>query len=251
LKAPLREMAKISLEFLEEDTEMAACPVCKMVLDEPTSGCPEGHVVCRSCYLTELAKKQQCPVCKFATEQSRLQYCRPLENCIGKLQSRCTNGWKGREGGGGGAPPPSKRAKLEPDSKVDHKDPGEEETQWCSWRGLVCDLPAHLATSCAHETLACPNAGVGCTASLVRKDAARHASEHCGFRQVACMHCRNPFEARALKEHEGGCPEAKIMCPNAGCGETLPGNGMAVHRGECGREKVTLKSKPCPLNTKP
>ncbi|KAJ1480027.1 hypothetical protein T484DRAFT_1957511 [Baffinella frigidus] len=108
---------------------------------------------------------------------------------------------------------------------------------------MVCELSTHLAGTCGHEPVECPNAAAGCQESVMRKDAARHASEACAYRLSPCTHCRALFMARDLAEHEGICPEAQVECPNAGCGVTVARGGMAEHRGGCGREIVAC---PCP-----
>ena len=36
-----------------EGGETAACPLCMMVLEQPAAGCPEGHSLCRECYVAE------------------------------------------------------------------------------------------------------------------------------------------------------------------------------------------------------
>jgi hypothetical protein len=122
---------------------------------------------------------------------------------------------------------------------------GVEGAQRCSWRGRVCELAGHLAQSCLHEAVKCPNAVAGCTESMLRKDAVRHASETCAYRKNRCAHCGNAFEARALVGHEGSCPEAQIECPNAGCGVTVARGGMGEHRGVCGREEVECLCPGC------
>ncbi|KAJ1491248.1 hypothetical protein T484DRAFT_1775196 [Baffinella frigidus] len=242
----------MEVAWLEEGREMAECPGCMLVLDQPTVGCPEGHALCRPCYVAELHKTH-------------------LE-----LRLRCKNGpedGEGEGGGEGGAPPQAKRAKLElaasmgaDDLRTElgrlgldaegergelvarleenrRNDAGKEGAQRCSWRGRVCDLAGHLSESCGWEAVKCPNAVAGCTESVLRKDAARHASETCAYRKNRCAHCAIAFEARALAGHEGSCPEAQIECPNAGCGATVARGGMAEHRGLCGREEVEC---PCP-----
>jgi len=255
--------------WLEEGREMAECPICMMVLADPTTGCPGGHALCRKCYVAELHKRKECPTCRHATDESRLQRCLPLEGLIGQLRMQCKHGpEEGAGGGEGGAPPSAKRAKLEPAQSMsvgdlreelqrggvgtsgekdelaarleEHRrsNAGEEGAQRCSWRGRVCELAGHLAESCLHEPVKCPNAVAGCTESMLRKDAARHASETCEYRKNRCAHCANAFEARALVGHEGSCPEAQIECPNAGCGVTVAREGMGEHRGVCGREEV-------------
>ena len=114
--------------------------------------------------------------------------------------------------GEGGAPPRAKRAKLEPvesmsadDLRTELKRRGvdaegqmtelasrleedrrgdaseQEEGEWCSWRGRVCELAGHLAESCAYEPVQCSVAG--CNKLVPRKDAARH-TETCEYRTV-------------------------------------------------------------------
>ena len=275
-KQKTRNMAggvPIDTAWLEEGREMAECPVCFMVLEHPTTGCPEGHALCRQCYVAELHKRKECPTCQHATDETRLQRCRPLEGLIGQLRTRCKNGPAGAGGVEGGAPPSAKRAKLEPAQSMscddlreelgrggldmkgkkgvlaarleEHRrnDAGVEGAQRCSWRGRVCELAGHLAESCLHGPVTCPNAAAGCKESVLRKDAACHASETCAYRKNRCALCANPFEARALVGHEGSCPEAQIECPNAGCGVMVERRSMVEHREGCGREEVGC---PCP-----
>jgi len=253
------------LEILVEKKEKATCSVCLMVLEHPTSGCPEGHVFCRQCYVAELCKRKQCPTCRHSTDESRLQRNRPLEEFIGELPTRCKHG-EGEGGGKGGAAPQAKRAKLEPAESMSAEDlrtdlgrrglsaigkkgelvarleeqrrseAGVERAQRCDWKGMVCELAGHLAESCGFEPVKCPNAVAGCKESVLRKDAARHASETCAYRKNRCVHCRLPFEARALPEHKASCPAAHMMCPNAGCGVSVSRASMGGHRGVCGRE---------------
>ena len=61
----------IQTAWLEEGKDMAECPVCLMMLHEPTVGCPEGHALCRQCFVAELHRRKQCPVCGHATDESK------------------------------------------------------------------------------------------------------------------------------------------------------------------------------------
>ena len=145
-----------------------------------------------------------------------MQRCRPLEGAIEKLRTRCSHA---------------------PESV------GEVEIAGCEWVGQVREVSAHLAESCEWEALPCPNAAEGCQESLLRKDAALHASETCAYKTSPCAHCGARF--RALAEHEGICPDAKIACPNAGCGVAVARGGIEAHRGVCGREQVACPSPGC------
>jgi len=90
--APTPKMADIAPEWLEEGGETAACPVCFMVMKEPTIGCPEGHALCRACYLQVLGYTRYCTICQHPTDASKLQKCRLAEELIGRLWLRCKHG---------------------------------------------------------------------------------------------------------------------------------------------------------------
>ena len=68
-------MAGIEPAWLEEgqleEQATATCPVCKLVLEQPTSGCPEGHAACNKCYVEELSHRQRCPTCRHPTDESK------------------------------------------------------------------------------------------------------------------------------------------------------------------------------------
>ena len=194
---------------------------CFMVLDQPTTACPEGHALCRECYVMELSLRRKCPLCQHPTDPSRLQKCRPLEDFIGDLRMRCKHG-----------------------PEVGDEDANLEPLQ-CGWRGRVSQLAAHLAESCAYEPVPCPNAAAGCQESVLRKDAARHASETCEYRSRRCAHCRALLMSCNLPVHERICPQAQIECPNIGCGVTVARRSMAKHRVVCGREQVKCPCLGC------
>ena len=141
---------KIDPAWLEDGKDMALCPLCLMVLDQPTVGCPEGHAFCRKCYVTELSHRKKCPLCQHPTDSSRLQRCRPLEDLLAEMRVRRKHGPQG-EGG--------------------EKDTNLELLQ-CSWRGKVCELAGHLAHSCAYELVQCPCPG--CEERMVRAKVEEH-----------------------------------------------------------------------------
>ena len=143
---------KIDPAWLEDGKDMALCPVCLMVLDQPTVGCPEGHALCRQCYVTELSRRKKCPLCQHPTDASRLQRCRPFEDILAEMRVRCKHGPEG-EGG-------------EQDTNM--------ELLHCSWRGKVCELEGHLAHSCAYELMQCPCPG--CEERMVRAKVEEHVA---------------------------------------------------------------------------
>ncbi|KAJ1470992.1 hypothetical protein T484DRAFT_1845638 [Baffinella frigidus] len=139
---------KIDPAWLEDGREKATCPVCIMVMERPTAGCPDGHALCLNCYATELSYRKKCPLCQHPTEESFLQRCIPLEEFIGDLRMRCAHGPEG--------------ANLAP--------LGE---RWCSWRGKVCDFQSHLAV-CGREEVQCPCPG--CEERMARAEVEGHVA---------------------------------------------------------------------------
>ena len=91
-------------------------------------GCPEGHTLCCWCYVAELYTRNQCPICNYPTDSSRLQRCRPLEGLIGQLRTRCTHSEQGEEGEGvdGGGGKRAKWAKLQPAESISIDGPSNE-----------------------------------------------------------------------------------------------------------------------------
>ena len=65
-------------------------------------GCPDGQMLRCQCYVVELYKRNQCPICNYHSDSSRLQRCRLLEGLIGQLMTRCKHSKQGEEGEGWG-----------------------------------------------------------------------------------------------------------------------------------------------------
>ena len=250
--------AQIHTAWLEAGKEKVECPVCLLVLDQPTVGCPEGHALCSPCYVDELSRRQQCPVCSHPTDPSRLSRCRPLEDIIADLPLRCKNGPES-------AGQLHKRVKpgKEPSAHELRTELGRllmditgnaetlrarmkryqqcEAAGRCSWQGLVHQLKSHLVESCQYEPVSCPN---GCAELILRKDATRHASETCAYREALCQHCLFLFKANYLSEHEDICSAAQIECPNAeaGCTDRTLRKDAAHHATECAYRQVVCKN---------
>ncbi|KAJ1494107.1 hypothetical protein T484DRAFT_1766629 [Baffinella frigidus] len=169
-------MARIPIapEWLVEGEDTATCPVCLMVLVQPTIGCPEGHALC---------KTKMCPCCRHATDESRLQKCRLAEELIGRLWMRCKHG----EEPGPPSPPdaPLVKHKKEPlgwsspDLRKELRRRGVD-AEGGGARELAARLEEHLEEHAA-----------GCTESVLRQDAAR-----------ACLLCAHGEEGPPA---DGGC----------------------------------------------
>ena len=254
--------------WLEDRVDKAICPVCMMVLDQPTVGCPEGHALCRDCYLESLSRKKECPVCYRPTDEVMLRRSQSLQDFVGNLRVRCKHGLEE------GIPPPeAQRCNPEPVKSMSTDDVRKELEQrgmsckgrrgrlvarlkehrqhdtcqqaahLCSWRGRISQLQLHLAETCGYESVECINSAMGCRESMLRKDAARHASETCEHRPSRRAPSSTLSVTRDLQENEVSCPEGQADCLNAGCGDTVASRSMAEHRGVCGREEVAC---PCP-----
>eukprot|EP00290_Baffinella_frigidus_P050073 CAMPEP_0180397388 /NCGR_PEP_ID=MMETSP0989-20121125/35998_1 /TAXON_ID=697907 /ORGANISM="non described non described, Strain CCMP2293" /LENGTH=64 /DNA_ID=CAMNT_0022399819 /DNA_START=71 /DNA_END=262 /DNA_ORIENTATION=+ len=44
--------------------DLATCDVCMLMMEIPTSGCPEGHAFCKKCIIAWLQKNSGCPNCR-------------------------------------------------------------------------------------------------------------------------------------------------------------------------------------------
>ena len=215
---------QIEVEWLEDGENTPQCPVCMMLLDKPTSGCPEGHLLCRGCYVESLSTRKKCPICNHPTDETKLVRCRPLEDIILQMRVRCKHGLEvgsapaeaqmEAEGDGEGG---GESANLEllhltawqrawrsisevmrawngGDGAADGggahavHEAGQEVADRCSWRGRVCELAGHIAEGCGYEPVECPNSVAGCKESVPRKDVARHASETCAYREAHPTH---------------------------------------------------------------
>ena len=58
------------LEEEEHHKNSVTCFVCTHLMEQPTSGCPDGHAACRICYVECLDRKEECPQCRHPTDES-------------------------------------------------------------------------------------------------------------------------------------------------------------------------------------
>ena len=72
--------------WLVEYDDIVKCPICLSLLKVPTTVCPQGHAVCRDCYVAELAFRKKCPLCKHPAGE--LRRCRPFEDLIRLMESQ-------------------------------------------------------------------------------------------------------------------------------------------------------------------
>ena len=107
----------------------------------------------------------------------------------------------------------------------------------CEWVGTVGTLEEHVAT-CKLTLVPCPkqckddNDAVKC---LLKKDLEGHLQTDCPNRDHECKHCgkKSPY-AFITQVHDGKCRKKVILCPNAGCGDTMERQQVRKHvRTKC------------------
>lgn len=97
----------IDPDFLEVKFDDVICTLCFGVMDEPTSGCPDGHSFCSTCINTELRIRKKFPLCRhIMADGPHLVRNRPLEGMISQLRVKCPYGPK--------QPPPKQPPPTEP-----------------------------------------------------------------------------------------------------------------------------------------
>ncbi|KAJ1466979.1 hypothetical protein T484DRAFT_1860164 [Baffinella frigidus] len=208
--------------------EAFICSVCANVVNEMTTGCDEGHGMCRVCYIKAIETSPKCPFCKEPTSRDKLQRNRPFDDLVAKLQMRCKHGRHIKGAGGSAAAAAtagSKRKKAELDKALH-----------CPWVGAVSAFDTHLAVECLHEMVRCTNAKHGCHFESLRGDQGRHLAD-CVARAVKCKHCSAFFPKNKIAVHDNKCLEVPVRCPNAfkGCNvKNLTRGGSAGHVLVCG-----------------
>lgn len=178
------------------------CGVCANLVNEMTTGCDEGHGICRLCYVTAIATSPSCPFCKQPTSADKLRKNRPFDDLVGALTMRCKHGQHIKGAGGSEAAVGSKRKQA------------ALKLIWrCPWVGTVSAFDAHLVDECRRELVPCMNAGDGCPLLMRRPDMAMHAID-CVGRPVKCTHCKKIYPQHEIEfgMHTEECAEAPVSC---------------------------------------
>ena len=249
------------------------------VFVEPTSGCPQGHACCHTCYESVLASEQKkCPTCRYPTSTANLVRLRPLEDLLNKTLVKCKHAKVGEDGAAQGPvnkqlPRACKRAKISASvagsAGLQEEEGGAGEGAavegeaggaggGCSWTGHLGEVESHLQSSCSFALVPCPfaappndDAGVhswmyevdGCSELFLRRDLEKHAAE-CEYRKVDCPHCKSEVCFHELEDHEEECDERAVECENEGCSVTVVQGEMDGHRqNDCAFETIA-----CPCN---
>jgi hypothetical protein len=244
------------LQGYEKDTvEASTCPLCYGVMEDPVSGCPEGHSVCQPCAIKAHEQSASCSTCRLPVDKNKLVPNRMAKTLIANLRIRCEHA--PRENAGEVGPLAAKCAKLAPATKHALKTAlrarglrstgnkaalmarlEEDRKNGCAWRGCVGELATHRG-ECEWAQEKCPFKG--CTESPLRTVLAKHQST-CGERLVTCD-CNKEMPCKFLEDHKALCQEAEIACPNEGCSAKHARWGMDGHAQSCEYAEVTC---PCP-----
>ncbi|KAJ1494448.1 hypothetical protein T484DRAFT_1765519 [Baffinella frigidus] len=224
-----------------------------------------------SCWLVEK------PSDDFLCQEGKLVRCRPLENLVGMLQTRCANAVLDASE----LPTPAKRAKTEAHEKMTAAQlrkklvqehglkiaPGatrkedflallkQHHASGCGWVGAISGLSSHLAADCLLETVPCSNAG--CSATLQRRDLENHGM-YCDFRQVPCrFSCGATLALASRTSHESMCMKATgFFCSGTtsthggGCKLTGTREEMIKHQENCPDIEIACDSPGCTTTCK-
>ena len=206
------------LEIKFKQFQACVCTLCFGVMVDPTtSGCPEGHSFCETCFTKELREKRRCPTChQTIADGQTLVRNGPLADMTAQLQMmRCPHGEGGNEASEAG-PSEAKRAKLAPAAcmevdalKTELRQRGLDPTgnkpelavrleedrkkgAVCRWRGSVGELAGHLREC------------VCCTEKPLRGVLLEH------YATIPCGHCATQLKSWLLAEHEENCPSWRL-----------------------------------------
>ena len=237
------------------------CAICQLLLDEPTSGCREGHAFCKDCLAKAHESNGTCPTCRAPASASGLTRNRPLENMITSVKVKCVH-FEDRS---------KRRRRPSPASlKVDElraalRDRGlseegkktklvaklveaEADDIACEWRGTVASYRGHQERDCPMEEVPC--GCHPCDVVLSRCRLQRH-EEICPMRAVLCQFCDEIVHySDFLEEHddvkcedcdtevkrcclvdhnENECPEQQMQCPFFKCDHEALRKDMPQH----------------------
>eukprot|EP01022_Parablepharisma_sp_SALTPOND_P025444 TRINITY_DN593_c0_g1_i1.p1 TRINITY_DN593_c0_g1~~TRINITY_DN593_c0_g1_i1.p1 ORF type:complete len:940 (+),score=38.03 TRINITY_DN593_c0_g1_i1:4351-7170(+) len=91
------------------------------------------------------------------------------------------------------------------------------------------DLEEHEST-CGYQLVTCTCAG--CTKQILKKAQAEHLAV-CPHYILDCKFCGKKFKRLEIQNHEEGCEERPVTCPNKGCSFNAPQREYLKHKEAC------------------
>ena len=159
----------IDPDLLEVDFKSCVCAVCAGVIQDPVSGCPGGHSLCRPCYEKSLQSKKLCPLCRHKVYKHKLTRNHALAGLVDELpMKRCEFG----------VAPPAEEEPME--GSAAKRARLAEAPAPCKWKGNVGQLAWHRG-ECLWEKVKCPYKM--CKDTPLRMDWEKHEAV-CGIRLV-------------------------------------------------------------------
>ncbi|KAJ1494452.1 hypothetical protein T484DRAFT_1877599 [Baffinella frigidus] len=231
--------------LVEKPPDDFICQVCMNVLQQPTSGCPEGHCYCKECYvkaLQNIGGNRSCPS-ELPAPAKRAKTEEHEKMTAAQLRKKLV-----QEHGLKIAPGATRKEDFLALLKQHH-------ASGCGWVGAISGLSSHLAADCMLETVPCSNAG--CSATLQRRDLENHGM-YCDFRQVPCRYsCGATLALASRTSHESGCMKATgFFCSGTtsthggGCKLTGTREEMLKHQETCPDIKIACDSPGCTTTCK-
>ena len=191
-------------EFIEKPPKQIQweCPICLMVLREPSQLECCGSVYCTACILRALHSRNKCPLCN--SREPRCFRDKRLKQSLSGFHVNCCH-------------------------RVKHKERWEDETgegegggggggEGCKWEGEFGELERHLnknpsaekrATGCLYTLIPCKF----CTKPFQRKVIHNHQADDCQKRGSTCGRCGHTDTYENITgTHKDTCPQALIQC---------------------------------------
>ncbi|KZT58873.1 hypothetical protein CALCODRAFT_516460 [Calocera cornea HHB12733] len=215
-----------SLKYAEEVNPNLFCSICRMPFIDPYTTTNCHHTFCFLCMKEAISIVPQCPMCRCPASMSSLSPAPIIiRQMVDELLVVCPHA---RDG--------------------------------CPATPQRCLKASHLRDSCQYALEKCT--GLGCSATVMRKDMAEHRESHCSEVLVECEACHEQVRRGLLQQHQqseckgaelpcpacetllapaemkahlAACPDVVVACPQSvfGCTATLPRSDMPAHTNSC------------------
>ena len=236
------------------------CPICLLVLREPSQMSCCGYVYCTGCIQKVLRIQNVCPTCKTPNPTSFLD--KRLKQSLSGFHVYCIHrdkegegggeggGGEGGEGGGGACKWVGELGELE---RHLNKNPStENQLKGCPYAVIKCKfcseffkrlhITSHQSNYCTKREHTCHLCGYSGAYMYITKT----HMQRCGHVPSQCPHCKKTFERQKLQDHiDNDCILAPISCTFklVGCRKKSPRIKMAghIHRNCIRHAKLLVK----------